>query len=97
MFGRLSLTNYRANSAIANAAPTIAFSVIECLRELPPEVPAAPFPLAAGAELEALPVAVADATTWLPVAFEVGMAPPLEVDAAAVDVAGGIGILEVLL
>lgn len=72
-------------------------SVIECLRELPPDVPAAPVPLAAGAELEAPSVAVADATIWLPVAFEVGMTPPLEIEAAAVDVAGGVGILEVLL
>ena len=47
--------------------------------------------------MEALPLDVADATIWFPVAFEVGMAPPLEVEAAAVDVAGGVGILEVLV
>lgn len=79
-----------------NAAPTIAISLIECLRELPADVPAAPVPLAAGAKLDVLLVAVADATIWFPVAFEVGMAPPLEIEAAAVDVAGGVGMLEVL-
>lgn len=94
--------SYETIRPTTNAAPKTPNPLKHPPSPLDPDVPPPVFPVAAAPAPLPVPLALAlvsviDGTTRFPVAFEVGMAPPIDVSAVGEGIGGGVGMLAVSL